>query len=90
MAVIKRKRTTAEEDYIIIPDYSAIKEDSWSDDSNFVKIPKAAVQSAKGKVFSYAFLCEVHVIKESSHRTLSIRDFILCLTTLHNTAHHTT
>lgn len=55
MAVIKRKRTTAEEDYIIIPDYSAIKDDSWSDDSNFVKIPKAAVQSAKGKVLVMLF-----------------------------------
>ena len=48
--MIKRKRTTAEEDYIIIPDYSAIKDDSWSDDVNFVQIPKAAVQSVKGKV----------------------------------------
>ncbi|XP_066020113.1 adhesion G protein-coupled receptor L4 isoform X2 [Pocillopora verrucosa] len=55
LAVIKRKRPTAEENYIIIPDYSAIKDDSWGDDANFVQIPKAAVQSVKG-IYTYVFL----------------------------------
>nr|XP_058964395.1 adhesion G-protein coupled receptor D1-like [Pocillopora verrucosa] len=55
LVVIKRKRPTAEENYIIIPDYSAIKDDSWGDDVNFVQIPKAAVQSVKG-IYTYVFL----------------------------------
>lgn len=86
--MIKRKLTTAEEDYIIIPDYSAIKDDSWSDDSNFVKIPKAAVQSAKGKVLVMLFSARFTLLRNQV--TGPFLSEILFFVLLHYTTHRTT
>ena len=91
MAVIKRKRPTAEENYIIIPDYSAIKDDSWGDDANFVQIPKAAVQSVKGKVVVMLYSVRFMLLRNEVIEPLLARDFIrLCHISLHYTTQHTT
>lgn len=95
MVVIKRKRPTAEENYNIIPDYSAIKDDSWADDANFVQIPKAAVQSVKGKVVVMLYSVRFMLLRNEVIEPLLARDFILChislhYTTLHNTPYHDT
>lgn len=90
MVVIKRKRPTAEENYIIIPDYSAIKDDSWGDDVNFVQIPKAAVQSVKGKVVVMLYSVRFMLLRNEVIEPLLARDFILCHISLHYTTQHTT
>ena len=86
--MIKRKHTTAEEDYIIIPDYSTIKDDSWSDDSNFVKIPKTAVQSAKGEVVVMLFSARFTILRNQV--TGPLLSEILFFALLHYTTHRTT
>lgn len=88
--MIKRKRSTAEENYNIIPDYSAIKDDSWGDDANFVQIPKAAVQSVKGKVVVMLYSVRFMLLRNEVIEPLLARDFILCHISLHYTIQHTT
>ena len=82
--MIKRKRTTAEKNYIIIPDYSSVKDDSWSDDANFVQIPKATVQSVKGKVVVMLYSVRFVLLRNE------VTEPLLAETLFFATPHHTT
>lgn len=48
VAQVVRKRHAADMGEIKIPDYSEIKEDSWSKVSNFVLIPRQAIMKVEG------------------------------------------
>ena len=48
MAQIVRKRYSEDMGEIKIPDYSEIKDDSWSNVSDFVSIPREAIMKGKG------------------------------------------
>ncbi|XP_022800065.1 adhesion G-protein coupled receptor D1-like isoform X2 [Stylophora pistillata] len=58
LAVVKRKSITADGKDIRIPDYGAVKDVSRSIDTNFLQIPSAAIQSARGNYtyYTYVFL----------------------------------